>query len=679
MGASPSPLTGFAPFAIGVFSHGARPSNAGAAGRFKAVTWLDSSFGWLVICASHRIGVWNLREAVNGPPVATLEGLMAISILAGCLALPLPLPLPSAPAGPPPSARFAQDYPSKASPFDALRFEGDQPEVKVDDTWYRPVAIDGVPLEDILRACDKRWGEESRVKRFGEDLMEALALLDHRATSRVTLDLVRLSDGEAVSLKGVANTRTKREAIRNAVPAALSLTDVETDLDAFADGLRAQFAYVDRKGLDLEAMLAELHAELRDSGDEVPLRTFANGLEEILHQFGDGHARVEHPAGPSVGKHTPFLLGEADGGVVAFLPDRSALLDPQRPFVHAVDGVKIDEWVRLVAPLEASGSPQLVQHRALQRTRELELVRRRLGLEASDTVRLSLAKKPAKGRAKEVTLPLTKKRPTYGAWPRSKTRLLKGKAAGRIKGGIGVLRIARMDDDLVPSVRQAMTDFKDTAGLIIDVRGNGGGRRALLAAIGGYLVSDETGPIVANCAAYRLHEDFRDDHLGGSRLLYRELHSGWSDAQRAAIRAFAKTFKPEWPLPEGFSKWHYLVLDRTGHRDEYHYARPVVLLVDEGCFSATDIFAAGLAEFPNVTLMGRPTSGGSARVQAFRLPNSRLEVLCASMASFQPSGILYDGNGVAVDVPVEREPGDLIRGGGDAQMDAAVKLISKKR
>ena len=121
------------------------------------------------------------------------------------------------------------------------------------------------------------------------------------------------------------------------------------------------------------------------------------------------------------------------------------------------------------------------------------------------------------------------------------------------------------------------------------------------------------------------------------------------------------------------------MLDRTGEPGEYFYTSPVVVLVDEGCFSATDIFAAAMGALPNVTLMGTATGGGSARTQSFRLPKSGLEVRCASMASFQPNGQLYDGNGVQVDIEVEREPEDLLQGDSDHQLEAAVKWLAKQR
>jgi len=374
-------------------------------------------------------------------------------------------------------------------------------------------------------------------------------------------------------------------------------------------------------------------------------------------------------------------MASAGGGVVGFQADRSALLDPKRPFVQALDGQSVEDWIDAVRVLVSAGSESLVRVRALGLMREYQYVQEELGLAVGTGVKVTLSSRPKGGRRRDVELELTRRRPTFGSWPRPDefVRVLKGKDASGLKNGVGVIRLARMEDELIPDLRDAMDQVRETDGLIIDVRGNGGGLRGLLAALSGYLIDDESGPVVANCAAYRLAPEFREDHLGGARLLYRADDERWSEDQRAAIAAFADSFQPEWRLPAGFSEWHYLVLDATGHPREYRYGSPVVVLIDEGCFSATDIFAAGMGAIPGVTLLGTTTSGGSARVQSFELPATGITVRCASMASFQPDGRLYDGNGVAPDVEVPREPVDLIRGGGDAQLKAAVRHLSRAR
>ena len=142
-----------------------------------------------------------------------------------------------------------------------------------------------------------------------------------------------------------------------------------------------------------------------------------------------------------------------------------------------------------------------------------------------------------------------------------------------------------------------------------------------------------------------------------------------------SIADLASDFQPEWDHAEGFSEWHYLVLDRTGSDSEYFYDKPVVILSDADCFSATDIFLGAFVDRPRITIMGQPSGGGSARSQGFRLPNSGIEIRCASMASFRPDGRLYDGRGIEVDREVMPGPEHFVRGGDDAVLNAAIQHL----
>ena len=70
----------------------------------------------------------------------------------------------------------AQDHTRRASPFQELRWVADAPEVRVDADWYRPIAIDGLAVEEILAFCETRWPGRKE-KRFAEDLVEAMHLM----------------------------------------------------------------------------------------------------------------------------------------------------------------------------------------------------------------------------------------------------------------------------------------------------------------------------------------------------------------------------------------------------------------------------------------------------------------------------------------------------------------------
>jgi hypothetical protein len=267
-------------------------------------------------------------------------------------------------------------------------------------------------------------------------------------------------------------------------------------------------------------------------------------------------------------------------------------------------------------------------------------------------------------------VPLAARRPVFGPWPRSAPRGL--------PSDVGYLRISKMDadGDPVDGLVESMASFRETRGLVIDVRGNGGGRRDVLRALFPFFLGPDERPRVANVAALRrpAGEEVAADALA-DRFLHPAEGSGWSPAARLAIAATRTSFTPEWPPPSGaFGPWCYFVLERGSDPRTYFYDRPVVILQDTACFSATDVFLGAFSGWPRVTTVGTPSGGGSGRAVAHRLPGSGLVVRLSSMASFRPDGRLYDGRGVDPDVLVEPSPTDLL-GRTDTVLDAAVARL----
>jgi hypothetical protein len=565
--------------------------------------------------------------------------------------------------------------PDKASPFEQVRWVDDAPEVLIDSTWYAPITIEGVQVTDILAFCSTRWPGMMK-KRFGEDLPEAMMLMGHRAPRRVDLELKRLSDGETVTLQDVLMSERNRRAIWEANkrsertarstdrgPRHITRDQALADITEFERGLDGRFAYRSWRGIDLTSRLDALRSSL---DEKVDVNDFARSLNAIMATFGDGHAFVRSPSENRPSTYPPFLVEWTGSGFIALRPDRSGFLDDAHPYIMEIDGITIEEWLETVRPQVVDGSPQLIRARSIRDLRDLEGLRKTRGLPASDSLTCRLAMTPDGGSPIDERVAMTPSRPIYGDWPRTRSRIL--------PGNIGYLRIESMDPRLIPGIRESMALFRDTDGLIIDVRGNGGGSRAPLIALAGYLKAPEDDPWVGNVARYRLNDDFDRDHLD-ARFMYRADDSNWTDEQRAVIDAFATDFEPEWEPGSGFSAWHYLLLDNTGDLSEYFYDKPVVILSGPNCFSATDIFLGALSGRPRITTMGRASGGGSARSQGFRLPASGAEVRCASMASFRPDGRLYDGRGIEVDVEVDPAPEFFTTGGDDAQLDAAVRYI----
>jgi Tol biopolymer transport system component len=445
-------------------------------------------------------------------------------------------------------------------------------------------------------------------------------------------------------------------------PATLTAGEIDQDLDAFQRELEGRWAYLNANGVDYRAAIDVLRAKAAggmDTGD------YARELHRIISMFIDGHAGVS--GARFADGYLPFLIEPSGGRFVAFSGDRTGFVDADHPYVTAIDGRPIADWIAAVEPFNPQGAPQYRTRHALRQMRYLQFQRALMELPRRDEVVVQVAS--ADGRStREVTLPVAASGPTYGAWPRTESGLL--------DGNVGYLRIESMNDDAVEEVAAWMPKFRETRGLVVDVRGNGGGSRDALRALFPYVMAEDAEPRVVNAAKYRLHPDYAADHLGGSRYLYRESWDGWTPEERDAIAAFRQTFTPQWTQPEDeFSEWHYLVMSRRMNPDAFVYGKPVVILLDAKSFSATDIFVSAFKGYPNVTLIGSPSGGGSARIVGVELPVSRLSVRLASMASFQISGRLHDGHGTEPDVVVEPSPEYFLVNGEDNILQAALARI----
>jgi len=572
---------------------------------------------------------------------------------------------------------------ARVSPFQGLRRTTAGIEVQVDDdTWFELISIDKVSVPQLLDGAREHCGRRAW-ERIVEDIVEVLDVIGARPGDTVDLSLRDLNTGKPVRKNGVALTAEKRRCARHmarghgsgprvartGVSTELKRAAWQADLAQLARILDSRFSYRRLGRVDLESALAAARERLGPGS--VTRERLGQEVARVIARFHDGHAGllgdVNEPG------YLPFLVGAADGKLVAFRPDRTGFLDPERPYLVALDGKNIDDWIEAAGKFVNQGSPQYVEERSRRMLRWAQFLRRRLGLETSDRLEVTLD-----GRAGErvVTLRISSRRPIYGVWPRTSNRVL--------KGNIGYLRIPSMSREpaFLDRLDECMRVYRDTRGLIIDVRGNGGGSRAALRRLFPYFMRPGEKAHVANVAAYRLTPGAEDPHRTegylANRWLYPASWPKWSDAARDAIANCARRFRPEWrPPTRAFSDWHYFVLERAANPEASYYGPPVAILMDPVCFSATDVFLGAFKGRRGVTLIGAPSGGGSGRSARYRLDNSGLRFQLSTMASFRPNGRLYDGNGIDPDVRVDPVATDWI-GQTDAVLDAAVELVRKE-
>lgn len=444
----------------------------------------------------------------------------------------------------------------------------------------------------------------------------------------------------------------------------LKRTDALKDVDFLEHALEDRFAYLHLGSVDHAALFSDLRGRLPEPVD--PGR-FGLELQQLMARFGDGHAAVNAP--PSPRGFLPFLTDWAAEGLVAFEPDRSALLDPDRPYLVAIDGLAVAKWLTAAAAYVPVGSPQFVRRNSVRWLRAVQLLRSDLGLPLTDDLTVTLASGPDGRSPRTLRSAVAERSGLFGTWPRTESKLL--------GDDIGYLRLEAMTTEAAEELPVWMRRFARTTGLVIDVRGNGGGTRDALRALLPLLMEPGAEPMVVNVAAYRAWDGFPPDHLA-NRYLYPVDSGRWSRSESEALERFMPGFTPEWPLPgDQFSAWHAMVVkpavDDAGLR---YLGRPVAVLMDAACFSASDVFLSALKGLPNLTLIGEASGGGSARAQVVELPASGLKVRFASMASFQASGLLFDGRGVLPDVAVVPEPGFFV-GGRDAVLERGLEVVAE--
>lgn len=106
------------------------------------------------------------------------------------------------------------DYP-KRSPFAAVRWDAAQPEVLLDDEWFMLVSLNRIPASEIV-AFSKKTFKGDWQKRFEEDLVELLTLMQQPPADTVTLTVQSLTTSESLTRKNIPMTEENRTAIYRA-------------------------------------------------------------------------------------------------------------------------------------------------------------------------------------------------------------------------------------------------------------------------------------------------------------------------------------------------------------------------------------------------------------------------------------------------------------------------------
>jgi hypothetical protein len=194
---------------------------------------------------------------------------------------------------------------------------------------------------------------------------------------------------------------------------------------------------------------------------------------------------------------------------------------------------------------------------------------------------------------------------------------------------IGFIAIFGWDDSKIPAeCGEALEQMRDTRGLIVDVRLNGGG--------------DE--PLAEKVAGRFLEKEFV--------YAYSRFRNGPNHTN----------------LTEKYER-------KVAPRGPWRYNRPVLLLIGQKCMSSNESFISMMTGDPEVTTMGDHTCGSSGNPEIVRLPLD----MTASVPRWidcLPDGTPLDERGFQPQIPFKPAPG-AFEGDRDDLLTAALTRLSR--
>lgn len=192
-------------------------------------------------------------------------------------------------------------------------------------------------------------------------------------------------------------------------------------------------------------------------------------------------------------------------------------------------------------------------------------------------------------------------------------------------GTVGYIRYPSFEDDVEGSIDFVINRFKDTKGIILDVRNNGGGNVNNVFALG----------------------------------------SRFADKKRPVYISYVKNG----PGHEDFSGPNQVYLSPSGTT----YKHKVCILTNRKSYSATSFLVLAMRNFPNVTIVGDTTGGGLGAPTGAELPNGWSYRFSCSR-TFTLQGENFE-SGIPPDVHTNTRYADFIKGK-DTIIEEAIKIIS---
>jgi len=464
------------------------------------------------------------------------------------------------------------------------------------------------------------------------------------------------------------------------------------DLKQFREILNTQWIAGRLNGANYDAAITEL---IKHSTEGMSRADYLVELQKIIALSVDGHAEMTKWVGVlgSFQKDQgfpDFIVDICGDDYIAYriehLPEglvnlrckyRYQLIRDGFPYISAIDGVPIEQWVETISRFVPKGPELSVRWRCMQWLHYLPFWRDKLGLPQSNSIKVQLTSRD-KSEQIELDTPVGEHPLFHFYIPKPDWKI--------IDDEFGYVWIRNSYDGSTKVILEAMPKLRDTKGLVIDLRGNLGGGSESRTIMGAFLMPpDNPRRVVGSKVQWSGHKRTGYFSADDDRL---------SEAGRKTVSDYEARFKAHWnpPTHRPIELRHMLLarpeaepsirpfdVPQFPREHIYHYAPHVVILMDHRSFSAAEIFLAAFQTLDNVTLVGSPTtSAGGTSSEIFTLEKSGLVVMLGASSSFvRTNGEFIDGKGVQPDIVVAPDV-DYYLGDRDRMLETAIEVLKKE-
>lgn len=384
--------------------------------------------------------------------------------------------------------------------------------------------------------------------------------------------------------------------------------------------VKRNFVYYDRIRVNWDSLFVAAMPLIEKAESDEECAAIA---QRLVAQLGDGHTYVDCSPLQSLPLTTKLLGGKLYVDQVGSSALRSAGVRRGMEISRLDDLAPKDYMDTFVIPYLSSSTPQWTEYLAYD------------GM-------LNVA--PAHGKPLAIEFSDGKKPLRCYCFPDSLEWDLPGSLADdltfrTLEGNIGLLKITSFNDFGVRAkFNDVYPDILKTQALIIDIRGNAGGN------------SGNADYIVRHLSDDSIPEQNWDSPL------YCPAYRSWG-IQMPPYKSTGKYMRP--------------VMGRQ------HYLKPVVMLVDNGTFSAAEDFCSVVRSLHRGPVIGRPTGGSTGNGVRFTIFGDYGVNIC-SKHDYCHDGTEFVGIGITPDIPTTDTYQSCFIDNTDPALQAALDYLKKR-